>query len=133
MKKLFLISFLFILSISIANSIDFSLSHEGSTIDGDVKREGDYVYMNFKLGGVSQLAENNDIAPEARENMQNISNLNFKMVASCTEPKAKILSLSVFDLGGARMTEQEEPTGWIQLTNQKDIDAIRSMCEKTSN
>lgn len=66
MKKIFLISFLFILSISIANSIDFSLSHEGSTIDGDVKREGDYVYMNFKLGGVSQLAENNDIAEDAR-------------------------------------------------------------------
>ena len=113
--------------------MDFSISQDGTSINGDVKREGDYVYMNFKLGGVNQLAENNDIAQEAKDNMRNISNLDFKMVASCIEPKAKIVSLSVFDLEGTRMADHEEPTGWIQLTNQKDIDAIRSVCEKTSN
>ena len=133
MKKIFLISFLFLFSILVVNSMDFSISQDGTSINGDVKREGDYVYMNFNLGGVSQLAEKDGIAPEARVSMQNISNLNFKMVASCTEPKAKIVSLAVFDLEGTRMGDKEEPTGWIQLTNQKDIDAIRSMCEKTSN
>ncbi len=128
MKKILILACLF-MSTLCAFAINISLSDGNFGMNADITKEGNNVRMKYKIKGMNNASNFTKIPEEQQKVISNIGDVNFDILASCSEPKVKILAMSIYDTTGKLMTTVSD-TDWGVMDNREDIDKLKQICDR---
>ena len=98
-------------------------------LDADIMRQGDYIYMNYKIDGLNSPASLEKVDPDKREQLSQISKVDVNMVMSCSTKKMKIKSMNLVGAAGQTLPNVSE-TDWLPITQAKDLQKLEELCNK---
>lgn len=131
MKKILYVLLLLFVSFSMtcSASMDFSLSGNGSAMSGNMKREGDLIYMHYNMNGLNSPTIMNNVPAEQQAAVAAIKGAEIDMVLSCSNQSIKIRSFKMTDMNGYNMETAMNDT-WLPLTKPDDIQKLNELCGK---
>ncbi len=110
-------------------AINFSLSDGGFGLNADVVKEGNNVRLKYKIKGMNQVSNVTDISDEQKETLSGVGDVDFDILASCSEPKVKILSMTIYGTNGKLMSTLSD-TDWVTMEEPDDIAKLKEICNK---
>lgn len=128
MKKFFVIVCLFFCTLC-TYALNISLSDGDFGMDADVIREGDNIRMKYIINGMNAIPAEAQIPDEQRNAVSQIGDVRFEVLASCTSPKLKVISMDVYDLTG-KLISSISDTDWVYIEKQEDIAKLKQLCSK---
>ena len=119
MKKILVLSCLLISTLS-AFAINLSLSDGDFDMNANVTREDNNLRMQYKIKGMNSVSNITEIPEDQKQAISQVGDVNFDILASCSESKVKVLSMQIYDLTGKVLTDASD-SEWIPIENKEDI------------
>ncbi len=126
MKKILVLVCLFVSTLC-ASAINISLSEGDFGMDANVTKEGNNVRMQYKINGMNALPSDAQVSDEQRAALSQIGDVNFDILASCSAPKIKVISMEIYDLTGKLLSTISD-TEWVTIEKQEDIAKLKELC-----
>ena len=128
MKKILVLSCLLISTLS-AFAINLSLSDGDFDMNANVTREDNNLRMQYKIKGMNSVSNITEIPEDQKQAISQVGDVNFDILASCSESKVKVLSMQIYDLTGQVLTEASD-SEWIPIEKKEDIIKLKELCDK---
>ena len=128
MKKILFLSCLLISTLS-AFAINLSLSDGDFDMNANVTREDNNLRMQYKIKGMNSVSNITEIPEDQKQAISQVGDVNFDILASCSESKVKVLSMQIYDLTGKVLTEASD-SEWIPIEKKEDIIKLKELCDK---
>ena len=128
MKKILVLSCLLISTLS-AFAINLSLSDGDFDMNANVTREDNNLRMQYKIKGMNSVSNITEIPEDQKQAISQVGDVNFDILASCSESKVKVLSMQIYDLTGKGLTEASD-SEWIPIEKKEDIIKLKELCDK---
>ncbi len=128
MKKILVLSCLLISTLS-AFAINLSLSDGDFDMNANVTREDNNLRMQYKIKGMNSVSNITEIPEDQKQAISQVGDVNFDILASCSESKVKVLSMQIYDLTGKVLTEASD-SEWIPIEKKEDIIKLKELCDK---
>ena len=128
MKKILVLSCLLISTLS-AFAINLSLSDGDFDMNANVTREDNNLRMQYKIKGMNSVSNITEIPDDQKQAISQVGDVNFDILASCSESKVKVLSMQIYDLTGKVLTEASD-SEWIPIEKKEDIIKLKELCDK---
>ena len=130
MKKILLTAFILgSFSLIGINAAEFSFSDSGVSLNGNITRNGSNVIMKYKIDGMNNIKNLPNIPNESMEMVQAFTTIDMTVEASCTEPKIRMLALTIIGVDGKVINVPTEPN-WDYLSKPEEIQSIKNICER---
>ena len=128
MKKILVLSCILISTLS-AFAINLSLSDGDFDMNANVTREDNNLRMQYKIKGMNSVSNITEIPEDQKQAISQVGDVNFDILASCSESKVKVLSMQIYDLTGKVLTEASD-SEWIPIEKKEDIIKLKELCDK---
>lgn len=112
-----------------AFAMNLSFSENGLKMDADIMRQGDNIYMNYKLEGLNSPQLLQQMPSEHQRQFSQISEVKVNMVMNCSTKQMKIESMDMVSPRGS-YSQPATNTGWIPISSPEDVQKLEELCKK---
>lgn len=129
MKRFFLLLMVtFVMfTLTCSANMNYSYSQDGQSLNANIKRVGNYIYLKYKMGGVNSPSVVNQVPVEYQQAMSGISTADVDIVVDCSAKKMKVNSLSLFGNDGSN-SGSFSSNEWVPITSQEDLAKFNDLC-----
>ena len=131
-KKIIYILTVCILTILACRASNFSFNDDEFKLAGEIKRNGDFLFIKYRLDGLNNASDSSELSEESRQAISGISTTDLDVVVNCSTKMIKFSTIAMYDLRG-NLINKVSGSEWVNPGKNEDIAKISDLCKKVKN
>ena len=132
MKKILIATFFVFAVLTLASfaSMNLSISEDGTSIDLNLHRKGNLIYLKYKMNGLDNENIKESLTSEQLEKLEGVSNMDIDMVLDCSTQQVRINSMGLNEERVNFLQHQQSEDAWVQITKSDQVEKFVELCDK---
>lgn len=132
MKKILIATIFVFVVLTLASfaSMNLSISEDGTSIDLNLHRKGNLIYLKYKMNGLDNENIKESLTSEQLEKLEGVSNMDIDMVLDCSTQQVRINSMGLNEKRVNFLQHQPSEDAWVQITKSDQVEKLVELCDK---